>query len=60
MLRTNSGPTSGNVSGPVVLELSHDDSDNNHAAEHNDGSDDEHRLAADLVNNQLWNELLAV
>lgn len=59
MARTNGGPTSGNVSRPVVLELGHDDSDNDHAAEHDDGADNEHRLAADLVDDQLWKKWLA-
>lgn len=54
MVHTNGGPTSGDVSGPVVLELGHDDSDDNHAAEHDNGAHDEHRLASNLVDDQLW------
>jgi hypothetical protein len=53
MSHTDGGPTGGDVAGPVVLELGDNDSDNNHAAEHDDGSDNEHRLAANLVNDQL-------
>jgi hypothetical protein len=41
------------MSGPVVLELGHNDSDNDHAAEHDDRSNNEHRLAANLVDDQL-------
>lgn len=41
-----------------MLELGHNDSDNDHAAEHDDGSDDEHRLATDLVDDQLWGKVL--
>lgn len=39
MSHTNGGPTSGDVAGPVVLELGNNDSDNDHAAEHDDRSD---------------------
>lgn len=53
MSHTNGGPTSGDVSWPVVLELGNNDANNNHAAEHDNGSNDEHRLAANLVNDQL-------
>jgi hypothetical protein len=53
MIHTNGGPTGSDVSRPVVLELGNDNSDNNHATEHDDRSNDEHRLAADLVNDQL-------
>ena len=52
-IRTDGGPTSGNVSRPVMLEFGNDNSDNNHAAEHDDRSNDEHRLAANLVDDQL-------
>jgi hypothetical protein len=42
---------------PIMLELGHDDSDNDHTAEHDHGSNQEHRLAANLVNYQLWNTI---
>lgn len=56
---TNGSPASGDVARPVVLVLGHNDSNNDHAAEHNNGANDQHGLTANLVDNQLEEGALA-
>ncbi len=49
-------PSNNNVGWPVVLELSDDDGDGNHGKAHYHGSDEQHSLSADLIDDKhSWN-----
>lgn len=51
--RTNGGPASSDMRGPVMLEFGNDNSDNDHGRTHQSRPSEQHRLAADFVDDQL-------
>lgn len=51
--RTHCYPASCGVGDPVMSKLGHDDADDNHRKPHDGRTDQKHRLAADLINDEL-------